>query len=122
MSKHRHVVNTHNRRHIGDDLARYPVVANNPEIIHETHIAYQTSQLESRPVCLYLQLRHQSNIRSQTMTTATRNPSFFQAEKAQKAPLTLAAIVAAVFMVKLRESLDAATGGDKSDAAFAYGL
>ena len=56
------------------------------------------------------------------MTTATRNTSFFQAEKAQKAPLTLAAIVAAVFMVKLRESLDAATGGDKSDAAFAYGL
>lgn len=56
------------------------------------------------------------------MTTATQTSSFFPAEKAQKAPLTLAAIVAAVFMVNLRESFDAATGGDKSDAAFAYGL
>ena len=56
------------------------------------------------------------------MTTATQNSSFFQAEKAQKAPFTLAAVIAAVFMVNLRESLDAATGGDKSDAAFTYGL
>jgi hypothetical protein len=56
------------------------------------------------------------------MTTATHTSSFFQSEKAQKAPLTLAAIAAAVFMVDLRESLDAATGSDKSDAAFAYGL
>jgi hypothetical protein len=56
------------------------------------------------------------------MTTATQTSSFFQAKKVQKAPLTLAAIVAAVFMVNLRESLDAATGGDKSDAAFACGM
>ena len=57
------------------------------------------------------------------MTTATQNFSAFApAEKAQKAPLTLAAVIAAVFMVNLRESLDAATSGDKSDAAFAYGL
>ncbi len=56
------------------------------------------------------------------MTTVAQPYSFFRAEKAQKAPLTLAAIVAAVFMVNLRESLDAATGGAKSDAAFAYGM
>jgi hypothetical protein len=56
------------------------------------------------------------------MTTATRNPSFFQAEQAQKAPLTLAAIVAAVFMVDLRESLAAKSSADQSDAVFTCGL
>jgi hypothetical protein len=57
------------------------------------------------------------------MTTATQNFSaFVPAEKAQKAPLTLAAVIAAVFMVNLRESLDTATSGDTADAAFAYGL
>jgi hypothetical protein len=57
------------------------------------------------------------------MTTATQTFSAFApAEKAQKAPLTLAGIVAAIFMVNLRESLDTATSGDNSDAAFAYGL
>lgn len=56
------------------------------------------------------------------MNTATQSASFFQAEKSDKAGLTLAAIVAAVFMVDLRESLSAASATDKSDAAFAYGL
>jgi hypothetical protein len=56
------------------------------------------------------------------MTIATRNASFFQAEKTQKAPLTLARVVAAIFMVDLRESLDAQSNADKSDAAYAYGL
>lgn len=56
------------------------------------------------------------------MNTATRTASFFQAEETQKAPLTLAAIVAALFMVDLRESLAAQGSADKSDAAFAYGL
>lgn len=57
------------------------------------------------------------------MTTATQNFSAFTpGEKAQKSPLTLAAVIAAVFMVNLRESLFTATSGDKSDAAFAYGL
>lgn len=56
------------------------------------------------------------------MTTATRNfSSFSSAEKAQTAPLTLAAIIAAVFMVDLRESL-ASTSDVQADAAFAYGL
>jgi hypothetical protein len=57
------------------------------------------------------------------MTTATQNFSAFApAEKAQKAPLTLAAVVAAVFMVNLRESLATETSADNSNAAFAYGL
>jgi hypothetical protein len=57
------------------------------------------------------------------MTTTTQTFSAFApAEKAQKAPLTLDAIVASIFMVNLRESLDTATSGDNSDAAFAYGL
>jgi hypothetical protein len=57
------------------------------------------------------------------MTTATQNFSaFVPAEKAQKAPLTLAAVIAAVFMVNLRESFDSATSGGTADAAFAYGL
>ena len=30
--------------------------------------------------------------------------------------------IAALFMVNLREQLDAETSGDKSDAAYAYGL
>jgi hypothetical protein len=57
------------------------------------------------------------------MTTATQNFSAYAtAEKAQKAPLTLATVIAAVFMVNLRESLATETSADKSDAAFAYGL
>ena len=56
------------------------------------------------------------------MTTASQNGSFSQAENTQKAPLTLARVVAAVFMVNLRESLDAQSSADKSDAAFHYGL
>jgi hypothetical protein len=35
---------------------------------------------------------------------------------------TLASLIATLFAVNLRESLDAATGGDKSDAAFTWGL
>lgn len=35
---------------------------------------------------------------------------------------TLASLVAALFMVELREKLDADTSGDKSDAAHTYGL
>ena len=35
---------------------------------------------------------------------------------------SLASFVAALFMVDLREKLDADTTGEKSDAAYAYGL
>jgi hypothetical protein len=57
------------------------------------------------------------------MTTATQNFSdFAPAEKAQKSPLTLTAVIATVFMVNLRESLNTATSGDRADPAFAYGL
>jgi hypothetical protein len=59
------------------------------------------------------------------MTTATQNYSLFQAEKAEKtakAPLSLTRIVSALFMVDLRESLDAASANDKSEPVFAFGL
>ncbi|SDY97535.1 hypothetical protein SAMN04515617_1392 [Collimonas sp. OK242] len=36
--------------------------------------------------------------------------------------ITLDAILAVLFAVKLRESLDAATSGDKSDAALTWGM
>jgi hypothetical protein len=36
--------------------------------------------------------------------------------------MTLASVIATLFAINLRESLDAATGGDKSDAAFRWGL
>lgn len=39
-----------------------------------------------------------------------------------KAPFSLAGLVAALFMVNLREKLDAQTSGDKSDAAHTWGL
>lgn len=35
---------------------------------------------------------------------------------------SFASLIGAFFMVNLREQLDAETGGDKSDAAYAYGL
>jgi hypothetical protein len=39
------------------------------------------------------------------------------------APLfSFPSLLAALFMVNLREKLDAETGGDKSDAAYTYGL
>ena len=35
---------------------------------------------------------------------------------------SFSSIIAALFMVNLREKLDAETAGDKSDAAYTYGL
>ncbi|MDB5759791.1 MAG: hypothetical protein JWM30_3080 [Burkholderia sp.] len=56
------------------------------------------------------------------MTTANQTySSFDRAEKSEKVPLTLAAVLAAVFMVDLRESL-AAKSADQGAAAYAYGL
>jgi hypothetical protein len=63
-----------------------------------------------------------THFRSQAMNTATQYSSYYHVEQAKKARFSLASLVAALFMVNLRESLDAATSGDKSDAAFAYGL
>jgi hypothetical protein len=40
----------------------------------------------------------------------------------RKLLITLDAILAVLFAVKLRESLDAATSGDKSDAALTWGM
>jgi hypothetical protein len=56
------------------------------------------------------------------MTTATQYASSFQTEQVAKRGFSLQAIVAALFMVKLRESIDAGIEGDKSDAAYVYGL
>lgn len=56
------------------------------------------------------------------MTTAPQNASFPQAEGIQRPPLTLARVVAAMFLISLRESLDAQSSSDKSDGAFHYGL
>jgi len=36
--------------------------------------------------------------------------------------VTLSAIVASLFAVKIRDLLDAGTSGDKSDAAFTWGM
>jgi hypothetical protein len=36
--------------------------------------------------------------------------------------VTLSAIVASLFAVKMRDLLDSATSGDKSDAAFTWGM
>ena len=56
------------------------------------------------------------------MTTATQNLSFFLSKKTQKVPSTLGRVIAALFMVNLRESLDAKIKDDKSDTFFTYGL
>jgi hypothetical protein len=44
------------------------------------------------------------------------------AAPATTSPISLMAFVAALFQLELREKLDAQTGGDKSDAAFTWGL
>jgi hypothetical protein len=55
------------------------------------------------------------------MTTMTNNATI--ANTAPKAaPLTLTAVIASLFSVKLREKLDAETAGDKSDAAYHWGM
>ncbi|SDY97696.1 hypothetical protein SAMN04515617_1399 [Collimonas sp. OK242] len=56
------------------------------------------------------------------MSTLTTNASI--RTNRNKAPLTLsvASLIAVLFAVNVRESLDAATAGDKSDAAFTWGM
>jgi hypothetical protein len=54
------------------------------------------------------------------MTTLTTNAP--RETKSTKAPLTLAGVIATLFAVNLREKLDAQTGGDKSDAAYTWGM
>ena len=51
-----------------------------------------------------------------TATTAQLAP----ADKA--APFTFAGFIAALFMVNLRESLDADTQGNSADAAYTWGM
>lgn len=57
-----------------------------------------------------------------TFTNTTNTTSNTAAGNTVKAPLSLATIVATLFAVNLREKLDAQTGGDKSDAAFTWGM
>jgi hypothetical protein len=54
------------------------------------------------------------------MTTMTNTATL--TNTAPKAPLTLAAVIASLFSVTLREKLDAETAGDKSDAAYHWGM
>ena len=51
---------------------------------------------------------------SNTTTTAPVKPA--------ASPFSLEAIISTLFMIELREKLDADTAGDKSDAAYTYGL
>lgn len=55
-----------------------------------------------------------------TMTVSTRTGNDHNAPQGKK--ITLYTILAALFAVELRESLDAATSGDKSDAAYTWGM
>lgn len=54
------------------------------------------------------------------MTTITSNAAPQAAP--DSAPFSWFAILDILFAVKLREKLDADTGGDKSDASYRYGL
>jgi hypothetical protein len=53
------------------------------------------------------------------MTTFTATPA---AASSPAPAFSFASLIGAFFMVNLREQLDAETGGDKSDAAYTYGL
>ena len=55
------------------------------------------------------------------MTTAANKTSPV-ATLAPTAPLSLAMIIDAIFAPALREKIDAATAGDKSDAAYTWGM
>jgi hypothetical protein len=58
------------------------------------------------------------------MTTVTNSYSASSSSSTLGAKLAQAAytVVATVLMVEMRESLDAKTTGDKTDASFKYGL
>lgn len=62
-----------------------------------------------------------TTIKDTTMTTAT-NKTTPIAAPAPAAPLSLAIIIDAIFAPALREKIDAATAGDKSDAAYTWGM
>jgi len=57
-------------------------------------------------------------------TSLKSSPSHFLDNTATESfdAVTVSAILAKLFSVKARESIDLATSGDKSDAAFAWGL
>lgn len=56
------------------------------------------------------------------MTTITATAPAGSTYPAPTSTFSFASLIGAFFMVNLREQLDAETGGDKSDAAYAYGL
>ncbi|MGV7206349.1 hypothetical protein ACLB1G_00670 [Oxalobacteraceae bacterium A2-2] len=55
------------------------------------------------------------------MTTIT-NQTTRATKTAPVEPFSLMGIISFIFALELREKLDADTGGDKSDAAYHYGL
>jgi len=57
-------------------------------------------------------------------TSLKSSPAHFLDSKATEAveAITLSGILSKLFAVKARESIDAATAGDKSDAAFTWGM
>jgi hypothetical protein len=55
------------------------------------------------------------------MNTATKAPAYFEVKQPKQAAFTLESLVAALFMVKLREEIAAPAGVD-TGAAYAYGL
>jgi len=60
-----------------------------------------------------------SNLRTTTMTSIT-NKQAVPATPAE--PFTLIGLIETLFSIKLREQLDADTKGDKSDAAYHWGM
>ena len=75
--------------------------------------------MEDIPQAVYTNSIDISTPPESAMTSLTTNAS--QA-KSTKASLTLASVIAALFAIKLREKLDADTSGDKSDAAYTWGM
>lgn len=57
-----------------------------------------------------------------TTITATAPAGSTYPAPTSASSFSFASLIGAFFMVNLREQLDAETGGDKSDAAYAYGL
>jgi hypothetical protein len=82
--------------------------------IHRSYIPYQGSQLDLQARRSYLAVIRTHNLQEPHMTTATAKSLYFPAEQTQKAPSTLAAIIAALFLVRLRDS--------QSDAIENFGL
>jgi hypothetical protein len=56
------------------------------------------------------------------MTTATQYSSYFHVERPAQGPSILRLVIDTLFMVRLRESLAAATSSEQSEGAYIQGL